>query len=236
MSTEGSLQRVELYGFERPIYWPTHFPTILIHRLVTECFDPHDWHFYEVPETTVSNGDVVLDCGAAEGAFGLRVLGRALSVVAFEPLPDFVTCLHRTYAGIAKVTIIPEALGAEVGVARLTADLGLASRVDSNAQGPNVHVTTIDTWAKITGSSVNFIKADLEGSEQLMLEGALETIRSCKPKIAITVYHPGNDWRHMVELVQSVEPLYRYRVKGLSILGDRPRPVMLHMWVPVADG
>jgi FkbM family methyltransferase len=233
LAAEGDFLRVDLRGLKRPIYWPYGFPRILIHRVVTECFDPNDWHFYEVPETTVSPGDVVLDCGAAEGAFGLRVLERAGAVVAFEPLADFVTCLRRTYAKADGVTIIPQALGAEVGIARLVADSGLGSTVQTNGDGPFVPVTTIDTWRVATGSRVDFIKADLEGSEQLMLEGALETIESCHPKIAITTYHPANDWAKMIQLVRGVAPSYRYRLKGLSMLGSRPRPVMLHMWVPV---
>lgn len=48
----------------------------------------------------------------------------------------------------------------------------------------------------LSDSDITFIKADVEGNELSMLNGAEETIRRCKPDLAISVYHRYDDiWR-----------------------------------------
>jgi hypothetical protein len=78
---------------------------------------------------------------------------------------------------------------------------------------------------------VDFIKADVEGWEMAILEGAADTIRMFQPRMALTVYHQGNDWRQMVRFARRLAPECRYRVKGMSLATNPPQPVMLHLWV-----
>ena len=50
------------------------------------------------------------------------------------------------------------------------------------------------------------IKADVEGSELALLEGALATIKRCRPSLAISIYHKPADfyelplWIHNLNL------------------------------------
>jgi FkbM family methyltransferase len=222
---------VQLGGVTKPLYWPRELPRHDLYMVIAEGCCEDDWHYYEVPETRVRGGDTVLDCGAAEGLFSLRIASRAGRTVAFEPSPVFVASLQRTFADVRDVTIVPKALGAAEGEARLGIG-SLTSRLTEAEDGIPVSVTTIDRWTSESGESVDYIKADLEGFEMEALRGARETITRCRPRIAITCYHPGNEWREMLNYCRSLVPSYRYRVKGLSLLdGRHPRPVMLHMWV-----
>ena len=77
---------------------------------------------------------------------------------------------------------------------------------------------------------MNYIKSDLESFDHKVLQGGAETIRPDKPKIAITVYRPGNNWREIFDFCRNMVPKYAYRVKGLSYNGKYARPVMLHLW------
>jgi FkbM family methyltransferase len=222
-------RRVHIRGVRTPLAWPAELPLFDLYKVVTECFSEDDWHFYEAPETRVAAGDTVLDCGAAEGIFALRVLERAARVFAFEPLPLFAKSMTETFAGHPHVTVVREALSDVPGHAFLGGN-SLYGTISSAAEGIPVRVTTIDEQMARHGGSVDFIKGDLEGFELPTLKGAAETIARHRPKIAITVYHEQNDWRDIVEFLHAIKPDYKIRLKGISFNGARTRPVMLHAW------
>ena len=77
---------------------------------------------------------------------------------------------------------------------------------------------------------MDFIKGDLESFEFNVLQDAQNTIKKFAPKIALTVYHSGNDWVQMLGFLRSLVPEYSYRIKGLYYNGGKTRPVMLHCW------
>jgi FkbM family methyltransferase len=229
ITASGEYLVIDLKGAERPLFWPKSLPLSDLRMVITEGCYPDDWHYYEVPETRVRIGDTVLDCGAAEGLFSLLALTRAARIFAFEPSPLFVASLERTFDG-SSVTVVPCALGAVAGQARL--EIGsLTSRLGGGDQGIDVSVTTIDQWVAEQGARVDLIKGDLEGSEMDVLKGAERTLAEFRPRIAITCYHPGNDWREMLRFCRSIVPSYHHRVKGISGLEPgHARPVMLHLW------
>jgi hypothetical protein len=61
-----------------------------------------------------------------------------------------------------------------------------------------------------------------------MLEGARETIRRCRPKIAITTYHRPDHAAKIGRLLRSIHPDYHIVVKGIE--NHWGSPVMLHAW------
>ena len=53
---------------------------------------------------------------------------------------------------------------------------------------------SIDDFVKINNiKSIDFIKMDIEGAESFALEGAIETIKRFRPKLAIAIYHSMDD-------------------------------------------
>lgn len=220
---------VKLREVATPLYWPAKLPLADLYKVLTECFYDPDWHFYEAPETQVEGGDFVLDCGAAEGVFSLRIADRAARIASFEPLPLFTHSLQKTFASCDNVEVVPMALGDCTGKAFLTDD-SLYSSISSDAGIP-IEMTTIDAWTSNVDLGVDFIKADVEGGEHNLILGAAETIRSCRPKIALTVYHHQNDWQQILYLLKQLVPEYKHRVKGLSADNGQTLPVMLHCWL-----
>jgi FkbM family methyltransferase len=214
------------------LFWPKSLPLFDLYKVVTKCFYKDDYHFYEVPETCVAQNDVVLDCGAAEGIFSLSVLERAQYIVAFEPLPLFIKSMQKTFAQHkSKVSIQPFGLSDVEGNAFLSGTSLYGTVVNDTVKGNiPIKITTIDKWSEQSGLRVNFIKGDLESFEYKVLQGGAETIERDKPKIAMTVYHPGNNWREILNFCHNLVPEYTYRVKGLSYNQKYPRPVMLHIW------
>ncbi|HTP68856.1 MAG TPA: FkbM family methyltransferase [Dongiaceae bacterium] len=224
----GEYEKVHFRNICPPLYWPKAIGRFDLYKAATDCLHPDDWHHYEVPETTVKRGDVVLDCGAAEGIFALSVAERAGKVVLFEPSPDFRSSLARTFGNMRSATVVPAALGSKEGKAFL--DGGSLYGVVRAEGGIPIDVTTIDAWSACAGTRVDYLKGDLESYEFEVLQGAVNLIQRDKPKIAFTVYHPGNDWKQMMSFLKRLVPAYRFRVKGLSYNDNFPRPVMLHAW------
>ena len=52
-----------------------------------------------------------------------------------------------------------------------------------------VDVTTIDTFCNNKNIIPDFIKMDIEGAELSALQGGIETIKKCRPQLAISIYH-----------------------------------------------
>jgi FkbM family methyltransferase len=221
----GTLEMINLREISEPLYWPKEISHRELYKSCTDCLHPAQWHHYEVPETSVEGGENVVDCGAAEGIFSLSVAARAGRIAIFEPWNGFHTSLKATFDG--RCEIRHQALGKNTHTAYLSGSL-LYGQV-SETEGTTISVTTLDTFRDEFGP-IDYIKADVEGSEHDLLAGARETIFADRPKIAITTYHLGNDWERMVSLVREVVPGYRFRTKGVAYCGGRARPVMLHMW------
>ncbi len=57
-----------------------------------------------------------------------------------------------------------------------------------------VECITIDEYVKTNNLQVGLIKADVEGAEQRLLNGAIETIKEQKPTLLISIYHSINDF------------------------------------------
>jgi FkbM family methyltransferase len=231
---DGEYLSVKIRTVSTRLFWHKSLPLFDLYKVVTECFYEGDSHFYEVPQTRVAQNDVVLDCGAAEGIFSLRVLERARHIIAFEPHPLFIESMRKTFAQhISKVSIQPYALSNVEERAFLRGSSLYGTVVaDAATVAGNIPIqcTTIDKWSEQSGLRVDYIKGDLESFEYKVLQGGSKTIRRDKPKIALTVYHPGNDWRQIYEFLRSLVPEYSYRLKGISYNNRKVRPVMIHLW------
>jgi FkbM family methyltransferase len=164
---------------------------------------------YEQGKVQIRKGDIVLDLGAHLGTFTRFALQRgAAKVIAFEPEPSQIACLKQTFAEELKngtVQVIEAAAWHHEGSARFTPD-GVGSRVTED--GPvSVSLTCVDKVVEELGlSTVDFIKADIEGAERHALAGATETIRRFRPRMAICIYHYVDDPQVIPGLITSIRP------------------------------
>jgi FkbM family methyltransferase len=146
---------------------------------------------------------VVLDIGAHAGQFaklfaGLAVDGR---VYAVEP-GGYARAILRAAIGLRRldnVQIVPVALGAEERLETLNIPLkasgavgfGLSHFGAAEARWPRVATetvaqTTVDALvAALALDRLDFIKADIEGGELRMLEGARATLDRFRPRLLI---------------------------------------------------
>lgn len=218
--------RVWLNGLSHPLYWPKNMDLRFLHQVITELFDPKDWHYYQIPETQVGKEDIVLDCGASEGLFSLMAAQECKKVFAIEPLPNFLDSLKLTFAEMENVEILPFALSDHRGRGKISAD-GISSSLCNS--GTDVDLATLDKLFLEAGVQVSYIKADLEGHEMMMLRGAKSLIAEYRPKIAITTYHRKEHYEEISKFLTTLCP--QYRIKGTGIYAETGSPVMLHAWI-----
>lgn len=159
----------------------------------------------------VRPGDVCLDIGAEYGLYTLALAGLAGPggrVCAVEPLPGparFLRSATRTL-GARNVRVLRRAVGAEKGTGTLSLPLRRGLPVHGRAflttgarsAGPNAEfrgertvaapVTTLDALVDEQGlEHVDFIKADVEGAELAVLDGAATTLRTHRPALLLEI-------------------------------------------------
>jgi FkbM family methyltransferase len=160
---------------------------------------------YGVGPQGVQPGDVVVDGGANVGMFAREAFALgAQKVLAFEPAPDNLECLQRNFPleiENGRMVLIPKGLWCETATVRFAINtLNQAANkivehtcVDDGKM-IDVPVTTIDEVKHELGLlRIDFIKMDVEGAERHALDGAAETLRRDKPRLAICVYHLQDD-------------------------------------------
>ena len=138
--------------------------------LITEQ-DIESPHRYETPEFHVEYGDTVADIGAAEGIFALSVVDKVKKLYLFECDEKWTEPLEKTFAlWKDKATIVRKYV---------------SDCTDDNC-------ITLDEFFK--EQKIDFIKADIEGAEMSLLNGAQQTLAREKAlRMTLCTYHQQND-------------------------------------------
>ncbi|MDI6868652.1 MAG: FkbM family methyltransferase [Coprothermobacterota bacterium] len=141
-------------------------------------------------------GDWVLDIGGLFGETSFwfsKYVGEEGRVFCFEPVPENYCVLLENLSKNGTKNIVPEnlAVGETSGEIRISGSGATAARSDS---GKIVSCTSIDDFVRNNNlARVDMIKMDIEGYEMNALQGAVETLKDFKPKLAIASYHGGED-------------------------------------------
>jgi hypothetical protein len=124
------------------------------------------------------------------------------------------------------MTILPLALSYRKGQVGLYPS-GAASRIDlGSPRNVLVRMTTIDLLFPDT--AITYMKVDVEGCELQLLQGAKQTIRKWRPKIAIAAYHRDEDAEMLTKFLLDLNLGYKTLLKGIFPRGGRP--MLLHAW------
>lgn len=127
----------------------------------------------------IQPGMTVYDVGANLGVYSLhfsRAVGPGGRVVAFEPTPRLIERMQRQFAalGVSNVAVAPVALSDRGGPARLFLGEGSErnSLVVESGEGMAVETVKLDDYlASGAAAAPDFVKIDVEGSEERVLRG-----------------------------------------------------------------
>jgi FkbM family methyltransferase len=151
---------------------------------------------YAHPLVRACPGDVVIDGGLKEGcsaqAHALRV-GPAGRVYAFDAEPTITAVSRHNLQAFPNIRVEGLGLWHEEAVLHITyaGIAGGASRVEP-APGINsreCRCVSLDAYLAAKGEHCDLISLDVEGSEPEVLKGGMATIRRCRPKLQISIYH-----------------------------------------------
>ena len=133
----------------------------------------------------------------------LELVGTADEIRLFEPSSGNVKAARQSLRGFEQIHFYQVALGREHGEGRVVVDAS-ASRLEQGGEEV-VQVRTLDSFR----FHPTFIKIDVEGDELNVLEGAAETIRSNKPKLAVACYHAVDHLFTIPDLLLKLNPQYK---------------------------
>jgi hypothetical protein len=142
--------------------------------------DPESPHRYLSSGTDPGENDVIADIGAAEGNFSLSLIEKVKKIYLLEYDREWIKALKQTFEPWKdKVEII--------------------SRYVSDCDDEK-HIS-LNTLLK-SNKDITFLKIDVDGNEQRVLNGAKEILKAGIPlKIALCTYHKNNDEKEFAALL-----------------------------------
>lgn len=90
-----------------------------------------------------------------------------------------------------------------------------ANRATNNTQDErtiSVPCTTIDAYVKEHNLTIGLIKTDVEGAEKALLRGAIETLKTQKPTLIISIYHSMDDFFTIKPWIEAMDLGYTFRI------------------------
>ncbi len=168
----------------------------------------------------VESGDIVVDAGGCWGDTALYFAQRAESVYCYECIPSNIKILKKNLELnpelAEKISLVSKALYREPGKTMIFSDHGPGSH--SAAEGVTVTTDTIDNLVNTARlQRVDFIKMDIEGAEIDALIGAERTIRSYRPRLAISLYHSLQDFVRIPQWIASLGLGYKLYLDHFTI-------------------
>ncbi len=175
---------------------------------------------YEYKNVDLKKHDIVFDLGANFGVFSAFASSKGCNVYAFEPTKKTIdNYLSKTAELNPNITISDLAVSDSNGTQEFTIDIkdcrcnGI-SKTKTNLlhheeQKILIPTTTIDQFVCDNDiPTIDFIKADIEGGERLMLAGAKEVLKEFEPDLSICYYHLLDDFKVLSELIMDANPNY----------------------------
>lgn len=202
-----------------------NFPTLkgcsesLLHDFIYKHTFVYDQ--YSIAGTVEAQpGHTVIDAGAFIGdtsCYFSRKVGGGGKVYAFEATPDSARIARENMQinGCDNVEVVPLALSNQKTKLYLNenSDAASANIFSGTKDGCNqitVEALPLDDFVTERGIRVDFIKADIEGAEMDMLNGAAQTIARDAPICALSLYHKEDDFWIIPDFLRAQVKDYRF--------------------------
>ena len=161
-----------------------------------ECYEPDQYFPGDIIQ--LQEGEIFVDCGAYHGKSAVGFM-RTLDVQHIKEYRKIIS-----------------------GVWNESAILYMSSGKGDNSQiaaegDESIEVRTIDEI--LSGEEATYIKMDIEGSELKALQGAQETIRNYKPKLAVCIYHKVEDLIEIPKYIYHLRQDYKFYIRNHSPYG-----------------
>ena len=188
-------------------------------------------------DLTIKPGDVVLDLGSCFGEFAAYAAHKGATCYAFEPFAQNRDVLQKTVElnedAPGKIIIVPLGVDSQSAVKSIAANSfvtgasisseSVSKEQVSDGADDTIETVSIDAWAAQEGIRINFIKADIEGFERRMLQGATRVLKEQQPVLSLCTYHLPDDPEVIQDLILKANPKYRVIQRRMKLLAYIPQ-------------
>lgn len=157
----------------------------------------------------LESNEIFVDVGGFDGQTSLEFIRRCpqyQSVHVFEPEKDNMNGVQKMLSGFENIFYHPYGLSDSPAVLGMISSGSTSKVVEAGSGDYDIEIDKLDNLLKCRAT---FIKMDIEGAEQKAIVGARQFISTFKPKLAICVYHQGNDFRVIYERIIEMNPNYK---------------------------
>ena len=177
----------------------------------------------------VQKNDRVIDVGGNRGVYAYQLWRLGASVEVFEPNLKCCEVLTAWAANKPSVIVHSLALSSHAGSANLhipidaagvehDASASIESNGFANARHSPVSLQTLDSFGF---NGVSLIKIDVEGHEGSVIDGAVETLNSCRPALLVEI-----EQRHCkIPIANIFEKILGFGYRGFFIRTRKLRPL-----------
>ena len=213
LQNKSNTYKVDNYNDNTPAYFYIINNCIISNHIKNNVI--WEKYMHELFEKFINKDSIVLECGCHIGSHTIKLASLCKQIYGFEPMIESYEILEKNIKlnNIENTIIYNKGVSNKIGTEKF---LWIAngnpghSGLDNNPMGrPNHHeqcnesievkTVTIDS---LNLEKLDFIKMDIEGYEPLAIEGAMNTIKKCKPIITLEIY---KDWSGVVDINYSKE-------------------------------
>lgn len=176
----------------------------------------YDAHYFRSGLFELREDEIFVDCGAAVGEtvdhFLEMTAEKFAHLYAFEPDEANFRQLseridrYRNRPFYKNISLLNQATGDKDCTVVFEHGGGEGSRVIESQGEGGMQMVRLDSALP---DGATFLKLDVEGHELAALRGAERTIRECKPRIAVCVYHRDDDLLTIPAYLKSLNPDYQ---------------------------
>ena len=171
------------HNFWFPDY-DNHFPRMLDKSILKYGIARYQWLARDAAIDACVQKRICIDIGANVGLWSCDLVKSFDHVIAFEPVAEFIECFKKNVTG-SNYVIEPVALGRTESLIEMNIVQGNTghSHIDPASVGKgSIPLKTLDSY---NYENVDLIKIDVEGFEEEILAGAMQTILRNKPVIVV---------------------------------------------------
>jgi len=173
----------QTHGFWFPDY-DTHFPRLLTKSLKNDGVARYQWRARDTAVAACDQKRICIDIGANVGLWSYDLVKHFDQVIAFEPVQEFIDCFEKNVIA-TNYTMHRMALGRTESFINMNIVQGNTGHSHINKESFGQGTIPLKTLDSFNFTNVDMIKIDVEGFEEEILAGAMETIKLNKPILVI---------------------------------------------------
>jgi len=171
------------HGFWFPDY-DDHFPRMLAKSLKNDKVIRYPWRARDAAIAACDQKRICIDIGANVGLWACDLVNEFQTVIAFEPVEEFRDCFKKNVKG-SNYIVESVALGRTETFIEMNIVQGNTGHSHINPTSLGKGTIPLKTLDSYNYENIDMIKIDVEGYEEEILAGAMNTILKNKPVIVV---------------------------------------------------